>query len=114
MNSSTILSQYDNIIFIKITDTNSTATAPYWDESPTRVEVDFGFNYSDALIKQAIEFEFEQPHRSRENVIRCQWVLRKKYYEFPVMIDVKFRPKPKNRRLRCNRKGIGLRIKTIN
>lgn len=56
---------------------------------------------------------FEPPHRSRANIERCQWILREgpfiKLIEFELMPPLK--PHLKMRRMRCNRKGIGLRIK---
>ena len=64
-------------------------------------------------IEEILDDIFELPHKSRANIERCQWILRDgpfiKLIEPELIPPLK--PHLRMRKMRCNRKGIGLRIK---
>lgn len=70
-------------------------------------------DFSEWIEKNIPEDFFEPPHKSAANIERCQWILREgpfiKLLEPEIMPPLK--PHLKMRKMRCNRKGIGLRIK---
>ena len=77
-------------------------------------DTDAYWNNADTIVYRVADETYEldfPPHCSPENVFRCQWVLREKPAPDGEPQTEGFNPMPPRRILRCNRKGIGLRIK---
>ena len=90
---------------------DSTTTADYDNTGPTEVY----YIYPDDVFVEASGFhgECKEPDEINENDIYSQIIQREgqfKKYRLPKQPDVKHRP-CHLRRMRCNRKGIGLRMR---